>query len=65
MLEGRFSRIWCFTEDTIHHVIMFMTHEMSLGIGFSTVILAGLLRLVFFPLYKRNVILLFINHNLV
>jgi hypothetical protein len=34
---------------------MFMTHEMSLGIGMSTMLLAGLVRLVFYPLYKRNV----------
>lgn len=34
---------------------MYLTHEMSLGIGLSTVTLAALIRIIFYPLYKRNV----------
>jgi hypothetical protein len=35
---------------------MYLTHEMSLGIGLSTVTLAALIRIIFYPLYKRNVL---------
>jgi hypothetical protein len=42
-------------EDTIHHFVMFMTHDLNMGIGFSTILLATIIRLAFIPFYKRSV----------
>lgn len=46
--------MFCFIEDTIHHFVMFLAHDLHLGMGMATIILAILSRLIFVPVNLSN-----------
>jgi hypothetical protein len=66
LLSGRFSRLWCFVEDSIHHFVMFLAHDLNIGMGLATVALAIIIRLIFLPFNVNSVknILIFKYSNI-